>query len=233
MNTDNMSIAGETIDYGPCAFMDQFDPKTVFSSIDEKGRYAYGNQSKITKWNLMRFAETFLHLIDPDEKKAVALAQFEFDKFEEDFNRIWKINHLAKIGIIKEEDGDEDLLNELFSWMEKMKPDYTNTFRGLVDSHLHSDPLYNTLEFVEWKQKWLKRISSVDMYENLLESYNPSVIPRNHLVEDALIQVSEFENMDPFNKLLKLLQNPFNSYDLDKYQTPTRSDNGYKTFCGT
>lgn len=233
MNTDNMSIAGETIDYGPCAFMDHFDAKTVFSSIDEQGRYAYGNQSKITKWNLMRFAETFLHLIDPDVEKSVALAQIEFDKFEEDFNRIWKINHLAKLGIIKEEDDDEDLLNELFSWMEKEKPDYTNTFRGLLDSYLHADPLYSTSEFVEWKAKWQKRVSSVDMYENLLEDYNPAIIPRNHIVEEALLQASEFDNMAPFNELLTLLQNPYIRCDFDKYQTPSVLDTGYKTFCGT
>jgi uncharacterized protein YdiU (UPF0061 family) len=233
MNTDNMSIAGETIDYGPCAFMNQFDSKTVFSSIDEQGRYAYGNQSKITKWNLMRFAETFLHLIDPDEKKSVGLAQPEFDKFEEDFNLIWKINHLAKLGIIKEEDNDEALLNELFAWMEKAKPDYTNTFRGLVQPHLHSDPVFNDSEFIEWKAKWLQRVSSVDMYENLLEDYNPSVIPRNHLVEEALIQASEFENMKPFNELLEMLQSPYSSYNSEKYQTPPKSDASYQTFCGT
>ncbi len=233
MNTDNMSIAGETIDYGPCAFMNHFDSKTVFSSIDEQGRYSYENQSRIAKWNLMRFAETFLHLIDPDEKKSVELAQAEFDKFEDDFNRIWKINHLAKLGIIKEEDDDEALLNELFAWMEKAKPDYTNTFRGLVDTHLHSDPIYNDSEFIEWKAKWLKRVSSVDMYENLLEDYNPSVIPRNHLVEEALVQAGNFGNMEPFNELLKMLQNPFDKYNSDKYQLSSDSDAGYKTFCGT
>ena len=181
----------------------------------------------------MRFAETFLHLIDPDVEKSVALVQIEFDKFEEDFNRIWKINHLAKLGIIKEEDDDEDLLNELFSWMEKEKPDYTNTFRGLLDSYLHADPVYSTSEFIEWKAKWLKRVSSVDMYENLLEDYNPAVIPRNHLVEEALLQASEFGNMIPFNELLKLLQTPYNSCDFGKYQTPSVLYAGYKTFCGT
>jgi len=233
MNTDNMSIAGETIDYGPCAFMNKYDPKTVFSSIDEQGRYSYENQSNITKWNLMRFAETFLHLIDSDVKKSLALAQIEFDKFDEDFSRIWKINHLAKIGIIKAEDNDEDLLNELFTWMEKEKPDFTNTFRGLVDSHLHEDAVYKTDEFIAWKTKWLKRISSVDNYENLLEDYNPSVIPRNHLVEEALIQGSVFDNMAPFNELLEKLQRPYHRCGAMRFQTPPNSDKGYKTFCGT
>jgi len=233
MNTDNMSIAGETIDYGPCAFMNKYDPKTVFSSIDEQGRYSYENQSRITKWNLMRFAETFLHLIDSDVKKSVALAQAEFDKFDDDFNRIWKINHLAKLGIIKEEDDDENLLNELFLWMEKTKPDFTNTFRGLVDPHLHDAAIYKTDEFVAWKAKWRKRISAVDNYENLLEDYNPSVIPRNHIVEEVLIKASEANNMEPFDEFLSKLQHPFNECNSIKYQTPPNSDQGYKTFCGT
>lgn len=233
MNTDNMSIAGETIDYGPCAFMNRYDPKTVFSSIDEQGRYSYENQARITKWNLMRFAETFLHLIDPDEKKSVELAQAEFDKFDEQFQRIWKINHLAKLGIIKEEDDDENLLNELFSWMEKAKPDFTNTYRGLVDSELHDDPVFKNTEFVEWKSKWKKRISAVDNYENLLEDYNPAVIPRNHLVEDALRSASENNNMEPFNELLKKLQEPYRYCGNAYYQTPPSSEQGYKTFCGT
>ena len=198
MNTDNMSIAGETIDYGPCAFMNHFDPLTVYSSIDEQGRYAYSNQSKIAKWNLMRLAETLLPLIHSDEKKSLELAQKEFDQFDESFQTIWKINHLAKLGIIKEEDGDEDLLNELFAWMETAKPDFNNTFRGLVDPHLHNEPVFNNSDFQTWKAKWLQRVSSVDNYENLLEDYNPSVIPRNHLVEEALIQASEDENMTPF-----------------------------------
>lgn len=233
MNTDNMSIAGETIDYGPCAFMNHFDPRTVFSSIDEQGRYAYSNQSKIAKWNLMRLAETLLPLIHSDEKKSLELAQKEFDQFDESFQTIWKINHLAKLGIIKEEDGDEDLLNELFAWMETAKPDFTNTFRGLVDPHLHNEPVFNNSDFQTWKAKWLQRVSSVDNYENLLEDYNPSVIPRNHLVEEALIQASEDENMTPFNELLAKLQSPFEHYTSDKYQQPPASENGYQTFCGT
>lgn len=233
MNTDNMSIAGETIDYGPCAFMNHFNPGTVYSSIDEQGRYAYSNQSKIAKWNLMRLAETMLPLIHSDEKKSLELAQKEFNQFDENFQTIWKINHLAKLGIIKEEDGDEDLLNELFAWMETAKPDFTNTFRGLVDPHLHKDPIFNHSNFQTWKSKWLKRVSSVDNYENLLEDYNPSIIPRNHLVEEALTQASENENMIPFNKLLTKLKSPFEHYTSDKYQQPPSSENGYQTFCGT
>lgn len=233
MNTDNMSIAGETIDYGPCAFMNAFDPQTVFSSIDEGGRYAYANQPKIAKWNLMRLAETLLKLIDDDAEKAVPLVQPLFDEFEEKFNAVWKVNHLAKIGIILEQDGDEELLNELMGWMEVAQPDFTNTFRGLVDEHLHEDEIFQSPDFLSWKAKWQKRIASVDRYEQILEEKNPSVIPRNHLVEEALIEASEAEDLKPFNELLAKLQRPFDSYKSTIFHSPPLSDSGYQTFCGT
>ena len=220
MNTDNMSIAGETIDYGPCAFMNKFNPQKVFSSIDEGGRYAYANQPKITKWNLMRLTETLLNLIHKNSEEAIKLVQPLFDEFEEKFNEVWKINHLAKLGIILEQDGDEELLNELMNWMEAAEPDFTNTFRGLVDSHLHEDEVFQSPDFAFWKEKWQKRIASVDRYEQILEEKNPSVIPRNHLVEEALIEASEYGNLKPFQNLLQKLQQPFISYRSTIYQTP-------------
>lgn len=233
MNTDNMSVAGETIDYGPCAFMNKFNPQTVFSSIDEGARYAYANQPKIAKWNLMRLAETLLNLIDSDSQKAIVLVQPLFDDFETRFNEVWKINHLAKIGIILEQDGDEELLNELMSWMEAAQPDLTNTFRGLVDEHLHEDEVFQSPDFQHWKIKWQKRIASVDRYEEILRDKNPSIIPRNHLVEEALLEASESENLKPFNELLEKLRKPFDSYNSAIYQSPPLSDSGYQTFCGT
>lgn len=233
MNTDNMSIAGETIDYGPCAFMNAFYPDTVFSSIDERGRYAYSNQPKMAKWNLMRLAETLLSLVHNDADQAVRLVQPLFDDFDEQFNKIWKVNHLAKLGIILEQDGDEELLNELIRWMEVAKPDFTNTFRGLVDPHLHEDEVFQSPDFQFWKEKWQKRIASVDRYEELLREKNPSVIPRNHLVEEALIEASESDNLKPFNELLEKLQRPFEFYKSGIYQSPPLSDLGYQTFCGT
>ena len=233
MNTDNMSIVGETIDYGPCAFMNKFDPKTVFSSIDEKGRYAYANQPKIAKWNLMRLAETLLPLIHEDSEEAVKQVQPIFNDFEDRFNEVWKVNHLAKLGITVEQDGDEELLNELMSWMESAKPDFTNTFRGLVDEHLHEDNVFQSPDFQLWKEKWQKRVASVDRYEDILREKNPSVIPRNHLVEEALIEAGESENLKPFNELLEKLQRPFDSYKSGIYQSPPLSDSGYQTFCGT
>ena len=233
MNTDNMSIAGETIDYGPCAFMNKFDPQTVFSSIDEGGRYAYANQPKIAKWNLIRLAETLLTQVHENSEEAIKLVQPLFDEFEDRFNEVWKINYLAKLGIILEQDGDEELLSELMSWMEAAQPDFTNTFRGLIDPHLHEDEVFQSPDFVHWKEKWQKRIVSVDRYEHIIEEKNPSVIPRNHLVEEALIEASESENLKAFNDLLEKLQKPFNSYKSAIYQTPPFSDSGYQTFCGT
>lgn len=233
MNTDNMSIACETIDYGPCAFMNEFDPKTVFSSIDEGGRYAYANQPKIAKWNLMRLAETLLLLVDEDGDEAIKLVQPLFDEFEGRFNELWKINHLAKIGINLEQDGDEELLNELMAWIEKYKPDFTHTFRGLADSFLHEDAVFQTEAFKSWKVKWLKRISAVDMYEEIIRDKNPSIIPRNHLVEKALIEGSDAEDLTFFNSFLEKLKNPYNSYELEEFQSFPKNEIGYQTFCGT
>jgi len=233
MNSDNMSIAGETIDYGPCAFMNGFNPDTVFSSIDEQGRYAYANQPKIAKWNLMRLAETLLSLVDKDSKKAIEKVQPLFDDFDNQFNEVWKKNHLAKIGIIDERDGDEGLINELMAWMKKEKSDFTNTFRGLVNSHLHKEELFRLEEFQAWKLKWKKRVSSIEGFQEVLMKENPSVIPRNHLVEEALTAGSEGGDLKLFYSFLEKLQKPYDFYNSNKFQNPTISDFGYKTFCGT
>ena len=233
MNSDNMSIAGETIDYGPCAFMNGFNPDTVFSSIDEQGRYAYANQPKMAKWNLMRLAETLLSLVDKDSKKAIDEVQPLFDEFDNQFNEVWKKNHLKKIGIVDEQDGDEDLINELMAWMEKEKSDFTNTFRGLLDEYLHEDSVFQLDSFKIWKLKWEKRVASIDGYKDVLGRVNPSVIPRNNLVEEALLAGSEGEDLQLFNLLLEKLEKPFDFCDSSKFQNPPVSEAGYKTFCGT
>tara|TARA_Y100001933_G_scaffold117516_1_gene117431 strand:- start:2902 stop:4347 length:1446 start_codon:yes stop_codon:yes gene_type:complete len=233
MNSDNMSISGETIDYGPCAFMNGFNPNTVFSSIDENGRYAYANQPKMAKWNLMRLAETLLSLIDKDAEKSVEQVQPLFDNFEEKFNELWKNNHLKKIGIRKEQDGDQELLDELMDWMEKEKPDFTNTFRGLVNGYLHKDDVFQLEEFQIWKSKWKRRVASIDGYEECLISANPSIIPRNHLVEEALKNGSEGGDLKDFHAVLEKLKKPYDTYKSDRFQSPPLSDFGYKTFCGT
>lgn len=233
MNSDNMSIAGETIDYGPCAFMNGFNPATVFSSIDKQGRYAYANQPKMAKWNLMRLAETLLSLVDKDSKKAIEKVQPLFDEFDNRFNEVWKKNHLAKIGIIDEQDGDEELLNELMAWMEEEKPDFTNTFRGLLDEHLHEDSVFQLDSFKMWKLKWQKRVASIDGYKDVLGRVNPSVIPRNNLVEEALNNGSEGGDLKDFYAILEKLQKPYDFCPSSKFQNPPPSDFGYKTFCGT
>ena len=233
MNSDNMSIAGETIDYGPCAFMNGFHPDTVFSSIDEQGRYAYANQPKMAKWNLMRLAETLLSLVDKDSKKAIEKIQPLFDEFDNRFNEVWKKNHLKKIGIVDEQDGDEDLINELMAWMEKEKSDFTNTFRGLLDEHLHKDSVFQLDSFKIWKLKWEKRVASIEGYKDVLGRVNPSVIPRNNLVEEALLAGSEGGDLQLFNLLLEKLEKPFDFCNSSKFQNPPVSDFGYKTFCGT
>ena len=233
MNSDNMSIAGETIDYGPCAFMNGFNPDTVFSSIDEQGRYAYANQPKMAKWNLMRLAETLLSLVDKDSKKAIDEVQPLFDEFDNQFNEVWKKNHLKKIGIVDEQDGDEDLINDLMAWMEKEKSDFTNTFRGFLDEHLHEDSVFQLDSFKMWKLKWEKRVASVDGYKDVLGRVNPSVIPRNNLVEEALLAGSEGGDLQLFNLLLEKLEKPYDFCDSSKFQNPPVSEAGYKTFCGT
>ena len=233
MNSDNMSIAGETIDYGPCAFMNGFNPATVFSSIDKQGRYAYANQPKMAKWNLMRLAETLLSMVNKDSKKAIEKVQPLFDEFDNRFNEVWKKNHLAKIGIIDEQDGDEDLINELMFWMEKEKSDFNNTFRGLLDEHLHEDSIFQLESFKLWKLKWQKRIASIDGYKEVLGTVNPSVIPRNNLVEEALVEGSEGGDFQFFNLLLGKLEKPYDFYKSSKFQNPPVSEAGYKTFCGT
>jgi len=233
MNSDNMSIAGETIDYGPCAFMNAFNPDTIFSSIDKQGRYAYANQPKMAKWNLLRLAETLLSLVDKDSKRAIEKIQPLFKEFDNHFNEVWKINHLAKIGIVDEQHGDEELLNELMAWMEQEKPDFNNTFRGLLDEHLHEDSVFQLESFKMWKLKWQKRVASIDGYKDVLGSVNPSVIPRNHLVEEALLAGSEGEDLQLFNLLLEKLEKPFDFCASSKFQNPPLSEAGYKTFCGT
>ena len=233
MNSDNMSISGETIDYGPCAFMNGFHPATVFSSIDKQGRYAYANQPKMAKWNLMRLAETLLSLVDKDSKKAIDEVQPLFDEFDNQFNEVWKKNHLKKIGIVDEQDGDEDLINELMAWMEKEKSDFTNTFRGFLDEHLHEDSVFQLDSFKMWKLKWEKRVASIEGYKDVLGRVNPSVIPRNNLVEEALLAGSEGGDLQLFNLLLEKLEKPYDFCDSSKFQNPPVSEAGYKTFCGT
>ncbi len=236
MNTDNMAISGETIDYGPCAFMDHYDPKTVFSSIDKFGRYAFSNQPPITKWNLARFAECLIPLIDKNEDTAIKLATDLIDNFQNIYEDKWLNMIRDKLGLFGEEKNDKKLINDLFNWMEKNKADYTNTFCHLMG--INSDEVYKNVEFVNWKNEWKKRSelnnSTKEKQIKLMKSNNPIVIPRNHKVEEALAEADK-GSLDKIKKLLAILKNPYdNQNNIEEYQTPAPSNNEkYQTFCGT
>ena len=236
MNTDNMAISGETIDYGPCAFMDHYDPKTVFSSIDKFGRYAFSNQPPITKWNLARFAECLIPLIDKDEDTAIKLATDLIDNFQNIYEDKWLNMMRDKLGLFGEDKNDKKLINDLFNWMEKNKADYTNTFCNLMD--INSDEIYKNNDFINWKNEWKKRSelnnSTKEKQIKLMKSNNPIVIPRNHKVEEALAEADK-GSLDKMKKLLAILKNPYdNQNNIEEYQTPAPSNNEkYQTFCGT
>ena len=237
MNTDNMSISGETIDYGPCAFMDIYDPKTVFSSIDKMGRYAYCNQPVITKWNLARFAECLIPLIDTDQNKAINLATKEINSFDKKYEEKWLKMMGNKLGLSVIKDQDKSLILDLLTWMHQKKADYTNTFCYLMDEEVQKEKIYDDNNFITWKKRWKERLKKSDKssinYLRLMKKFNPIVIPRNNKVEEAL-QAAEENNIDPFNKLLKILKNPYvNQKEIKEYQIPSNTNENYQTFCGT
>ncbi|ENQ3107455.1 YdiU family protein [Bacillus cereus] len=239
MNTDNMAISGETIDYGPCAFMDTYNPETVFSSIDIQGRYAYGNQPYIGGWNLARFAETLLPLLHSDYAKAMEMAQNAILNFNELYHSNWLTGMRAKLGIFSEEEQDKLLFEELFTIMEKYRADYTNTFRALTFDKLRDMNLFETTEFAEWHVKWQERLGrqeeSKASSQLLMRKSNPAIIPRNHRVEEALEAAVEHEDYSVMERLLNVLSNPYEySKEQDEYATlPAPSSCPYRTFCGT
>ena len=237
MNTDNMSISGETIDYGPCAFMDIYDPKTVFSSIDKMGRYAYCNQPMITKWNLARFAECLIPLIDSDQNKAINLATKEINSFDKKYEEKWLKMMGNKLGLSVINGQDKSLILDLLTWMHQNKADYTNTFCYLMDEGVQKEKIYDDNNFITWKKRWKERLKKSDKssinYLRLMKKFNPIVIPRNNKVEEAL-RAAEENNIDPFNKLLKILKDPYvNQKKIKEYQIPSNTNENYQTFCGT
>ena len=236
MNTDNMTISGETIDYGPCAFMDHYDPKTVFSSIDKFGRYSFSNQPPITKWNLSRFAECLIPLIDNNEDKAIQLATEAIDNFQNIYEEKWLNMMRDKLGLFGNNKNDKKLINDLLNWMEKNKADYTNTFCYLMNIKIGNNKIYNDKDFINWSNNWKKRIStnnsSKEKSLELMKNSNPTIIPRNHKVEEALTAANE-DNLEIMNKLLSNLDKPYNEQkDIENYQSPS-GDKEYQTFCGT
>jgi uncharacterized protein YdiU (UPF0061 family) len=245
MNTDNMALSGETIDYGPCAFMDHYDPKTVFSSIDHAGRYAYGNQPAIAQWNLARFAETLLPLIDPVPQKAVELATAVIAGFMDQFDSAFLAGMRRKLGLSSAMDGDAELVRNLLSTMQQSHADFTLTFRGLTlaahdpAERLRLRELFTADSAIDsWLEDWQKRMASEPQsgHERVarMRLVNPAFIPRNHRVEFAL---SAAENADysPFHKLLSILQRPYDEQpEAAEYGLPPEpSERVLQTFCGT
>lgn len=255
MNSDNMSISGETIDYGPCAFMDTYDPATVFSFIDKRGRYAYGNQPSIGQWNLARFAETLLPLLSSDPAESEKLAEQAVSEFSSRFEKYFLEGMRKKIGLITPDDGDAQLITEFLKLLYEHKADFTNAFRLLVFTksdemqHLKPEKIYgiylgrfsNGFEenFLQWKSHWLHRISNqnstFEKIHQTMKSANPHIIARNHLVESALQLAEQKEDFSEITQLLKVLTNPFEQSPGDeKYSiTPKSTDQIYRTYCGT
>lgn len=238
MNTDNMAISGETIDYGPCAFMNTYDPKTVFSSIDRGGRYAYGNQPAIARWNLARLAEALLPLIDPDPDKAVALATEVLEAFPDLFERYWLAGMRKKLGLRTERAGDRELAQSLLDWMQKARADFTNTFHELSTEGPPSGDSYRDPDFQVWYARWQERLgqegSPKPEVVNRIRAVNPAVIPRNHRVEEALAAAEERDDFAPLHDLLAVLASPYEpAGDWAKYKDPPITECGYRTFCGT
>jgi len=238
MNTDNMAISGETIDYGPCAFMDTYDPETVFSSIDQNGRYAFFNQPGITKWNLARFAECLVPLIHDDKNTGIQIATEIVNSFSEIYKKNWLEMMGKKLGLLGKEAKDEKLITDLLAWMHKNKADYTNTFCFLMNENFQNKKIYNNQSFLDWKKQWQDRlkINSNSPKESLklMCLSNPLVIPRNHKVEEAL-EAANSGDLKPAKNLLKILEKPYeDKKEINKYQLPAPpSDKIYKTFCGT
>jgi len=238
MNTDNMSISGETIDYGPCAFMDVYDPQTVFSSIDQLGRYAYFNQPSITKWNLARLAECLIPLIDENKDKAIEIATKTINTFEIDYEIKWLNMMRDKLGLFGEDSKDQVLILDLLTWMHQYKADYTNTFCFLMNEKIQDNKIYTNDDFIVWKKRWEQRLklnkNTSEKYLKLMRSTNPLVVPRNHKVEEAL-EAANNGNITPMKNLIKILEKPYTNHNnISQYQFYNSSKGEkYQTFCGT
>jgi uncharacterized protein YdiU (UPF0061 family) len=240
MNTDNMSISGETIDYGPCAFLDSFAWKTVFSSIDSNGRYAYVNQPKIATWNLARLAETLMPLFHEQAAGAVELAKAELARFDSLYEEQWLAEMKAKLGLVGNDSGDEQLVMDWLALLETNRADFTNAFlalRGIVAAEWWMD----AEPFEAWRARWLERLlvdrepaNALAAAHRLMDKTNPRVIPRNHKVEEAL-RAAEDLRFEELTRLVEAVARPFADItpELQPYMQPSDSSRPYRTFCGT
>jgi uncharacterized protein YdiU (UPF0061 family) len=238
MNTDNMSIAGETIDYGPCAFMNAYHPDTVFSSIDLQGRYAFGNQPSIALWNLYRFAETLLPLIDENTDIAVEKAAAVLKTYQSVMDEKWLRMMANKLGVLDVQKEDISLFSELLNWMMEHKADYTNTFIALSTSSYKEESAFRNEAFESWVSKWENRIGASNglpqVSRILMQNTNPAYIPRNHKVESALYNAQANDDYKEFYALLAVLSDPYNYDNMDRnFQTLPAQEGTYKTYCGT
>jgi uncharacterized protein YdiU (UPF0061 family) len=244
MNTDNTAIAGETIDFGPCAFMDHYDPNTVFSSIDSQGRYAYGNQPKIAQWNLARFAETLLPLLHAQAQKAVEIAQETIESFVDVFEAEMLAGLRRKLGLFNVREEDAALAHDFFAAMHAARADFTMSFRTLADAAAGNE-LKLKARFDEpkpleaWLPRWRARLAeepqSAEQRAAMMRSVNPLFIPRNHKVEEALSAAVEDGDLAPFNALLDVVTKPFDEQPgREAYAEPAPFGGPrYRTFCGT
>lgn len=257
MNTDNVALSGETLDYGPCAFIDAYDPATVFSSIDRQGRYAFGNQPKITSWNLARFAEALLPILADDETTAIEVAQSCLESFPARFRRDWLAVHRGKVGLLTEEEGDAGLIEEILAWMHDTRADFTRTFRDLrptepgVGPATDADPnrprpIPTSQEtapvdrrFLDWHRRWTERLDRQGLpLPRVLETMhrsNPVIIPRNHVVQQALDAAAQANDWTAFQYLLLALQSPYQESGApDALRNPPPPGTPRcRTFCGT
>jgi len=241
MNTDNMTISGETIDYGPCAFMDAFNPETVFSSIDHQGRYAYGNQPMIGQWNLARLAEAIVTLFDDDTDTAVKLATDVLVSFTERFHAYWLAGMRAKLGFDGVAEGDVEIVNDLLALLHSERVDFTSFYRALSRSlrgdSSRLDALFaNRMGLLAWMPRWRSRLGADDAAVAVrMDAVNPVYVPRNHLVEEALA-AGTHGDLSVMSNLLDVLNDPYSERTgLERWAEPAPVEytEGYATFCGT
>jgi serine/tyrosine/threonine adenylyltransferase len=246
MNTDNTALSGETIDFGPCAFIDSYDPATAFSAIDEFGRYAYGNQPTIAKWNLARFAETLLPLLDPNPERAVELANEAISAFTSRFQEHWLAGMRDKLGLSSNEEGDLELAHAFLRAMHENAADFTLTFRRLCDAAADEKAdanvrvlFANPAAYDSWVARWRSRLV-VEKFEpnacaQAMRTVNPAFIPRNHRVEQALGAAIEYGDFSPFAELLTVLSRPYEDQAIfaDYANPPHADERVFRTFCGT
>jgi serine/tyrosine/threonine adenylyltransferase len=241
MNTDNMTISGETIDFGPCAFLDTYSANKVFSSIDEFGRYAYSNQPKVAQWNLARLAETLVPLLDESETRGLALANEVIDAFPEIYERHYLELMRAKLGLQTEQAADKLLIEDWLALLEANAIDFTNGFRGLpstlnsTELSVFRDGFTDLAAFDAWHERWVARVAKERRVVEVMSAANPKYIPRNHRIEQAIRAAEDEGNFAPFHELVEVLTNPFGEQPkFARYaEPPTEGEEVLRTFCGT